>query len=393
MRVVRRETRDGVVKLEIEFTDPKPISGGELVFDSNPATLDAISGLQLLGRDSAGVAIRRPSGLQLNFLEANGLPGAASAMPLFSMATSAGSADLVQLRLNAAGTRLLDRNGQPYDSQIGPDRIFTSSVVLLDVRPASGFLLPDSLITLKGVGFQQGAVVEIDGLEPVTARFASEAELQVSYEQPFRIDGKRIRVRNPDGTWDVFYANQQGTVAGKSSRPLLAAAIPFFSRQARASALFAPLTTGTIEGKRYLTGLAFQNLSAQSATVTIETFSPLDVRTARGTVTVPPGVRMWREVTELLPDLQAQAAGYISVRSSVPVQMLGLVGDEDRELLAPIVPLAVRPTEIQGDDDSGPGAGGPSRRGEPEARGRENEIENENENENEAERQRNRGKK
>jgi hypothetical protein len=202
-----------------------------------------------------------------------------------------------------------------------------------NVLPGGGLVPAGSTVTVSGIGFQPGASVEIQDVELASTVYVDPTQLEVVLAADTQMHGKRVRVTNQDGSSAVYYSYLRATMLGVSRRPLLAATFPIFSTQTFTRTSFVPVV-----GPLFL-GLAFQNPSADSAVITIELFSLLDQLIGSFSFTLPPQTKISREISEYLSGFGLDLASYLLVSSTVPVQEVGLVGDELGGTVVPVDPI------------------------------------------------------
>jgi hypothetical protein len=123
---------------------------------------------------------------------------------------------------------------------------------------------------------------------------------------------------------------------GKSGNPLVAATEAIFPAQSLSSALFAPPASGTFFA------LALQNPDAADSTVSIELWDQGAV-VASASVALPSRSKVSRDVSELFPSVTPGAGSFFQLTATVPVQMLGLNGDETDGSVAPVLPALASP--------------------------------------------------
>jgi hypothetical protein len=140
-----------------------------------------------------------------------------------------------------------------------------------------------------------------------------------------------VRVKNLDLSRASYRAYLRAQWIGRSSRTLLADTDPIFSPVAVTGAFF---TASPSSGQFF--GLALQNPAATAADVTVELRSS-SATVASTAVTLPARTRISREVPELFAGQPMPAGGVLVVRSSAPVQMLGLLGDETAGTVEPVL--------------------------------------------------------
>jgi len=126
---------------------------------------------------------------------------------------------------------------------------------------------------------------------------------------------------------------------GKSARPLLAATEAIFPVQTLSSAVFAAPTSGTFFG------LALQNPEPSDSIVSVELWDAGSV-VASASLALPPRTKVSREVSELFPGVIPSAGSFLQVTATVPVQMLGLSGNEVDGSVTPVLPALARALDV-----------------------------------------------
>jgi len=112
----------------------------------------------------------------------------------------------------------------------------------------------------------------------------------------------------------------------------LAATEPIFCRQTLSGALLAAAPAG-----KFL-GLALQNPNANPADVSIELRASDSSVIASTAFTLPSQNRIALEASEYLTGVVPPDGSSLVVQSSLPIQVLGLVGDETAHSVDPVKP-------------------------------------------------------
>jgi hypothetical protein len=340
----------GVIQLIAALTEPTPIvtSSVSLSFTDPAAALGPVMGVQLFGAggsssEVAGAAVIRDHQLTIRATSPSGVFGTDAGVPIISVIVAVRP----DARLGADGTVAVDPaqslwvgpSGRPY-AQLVKNGGFEigGTLSISDVLPAHGVLPAGSTVTVRGIGFRPGAVVDVDDVLVSSVRFVSDTELEATIAEPADMYGRKVRVRNPGLAPATFQAYLRAAWLPPSARPLLAATDPIFSPRTFSSATF----TNSAAAGQFL-ALAMQNPGDVSASVTVELHSAAAGPIASAGLTLPPKTRISREVTELFGATAVPADGSLVVGSSVPVQMLGLIGDDAAGSVAPLTPAVARP--------------------------------------------------
>jgi len=196
-------------------------------------------------------------------------------------------------------------------------------------------LLPaGSVVAVIGAGFQPEAQVQIEGIPLASTTWVDSSRIEVVTAADAQLDGSMVSVTNLDLTSATSYAFLRTTDLGKSPIPLLASTEAIFPVQTLSSALFAAPVSGTFFA------LALQNPGPADSIVSVELWDAGSA-IASATVTLPSGTKVSREVRELFPDVIPGTGTVLAVTAAIPVQMLGLSGnDEDRSVTAVLPALA-----------------------------------------------------
>ncbi len=330
----------GLIQLTVIPTEPKPITSGRSVVAFDQGPLDSVQGAALFSPagDVSGAAVISGSQVRFQFTSPQATFGTDIGTPLLVVSIAvrpdARWGDRAHLTLDTTSSLWLDLFGDPYPQEVRSG-VFTvgGTVSIADVVPGSGVLPAGSTVTLSGVGFQPLTRAEIDDVNILFTRFVSSTQLDVVIAQPAQMYGRRVRVRNPDRSEAVYYSYLRAVPQGQSARSLLAATVPIFALQTLTAAHF-----NTLSDSNLFLGLAFQNPTAESAAITIEMYSAAKELIASANLVLPPHARTSREVSEFLTGVAPPAGSYLRVVSSVPVQMLGLIGNEATGSVAPMNP-------------------------------------------------------
>jgi hypothetical protein len=189
-------------------------------------------------------------------------------------------------------------------------------------------------VGIVGIGFQPGAIVEIDGVSVTPTTFVDTSHLEVVLGAAAQLDGRRVRVKNPDTTQAGYYSYLRAAALGSSARPLLAATEPVFPVQPLSGATFAVPATAA---DRFF-AIALQNPNAAASSVAIELRSDTGAIVASTTFTMPGRTEISREISEFLSGVAAPARSTVVVTAAPAVQALGLGGDETAWSVEPLLP-------------------------------------------------------
>jgi len=324
--------------------DPTPI-----IVDPTPIIVDlpgpdfgAVQGVTLLGApNTAGTAVIDGNSLVIRTVSPPATPGLSSdAMIAVTIAVSdqAPVGTTASLTLDGAASSGLDPLGNScMPNPIGlVGSVATGAVSITDVLPGGGFLPAGSLVAVVGIGFQPGAQLLIDGVSLASTSWVDSSRIEVVTAVDTQLDGRMVSVTNPDLTGATYFSYLRATDLGKSARPLLAATEAIFPVQPLSSAVFAAPTSGTFFG------LALQNPEPADSIVSVDLLDAGSV-VASASLALPARTKVSREVSELFPGVIPSAGSVFALTATVPVQMLGLSGNESDSSVTPVLPALASP--------------------------------------------------
>jgi hypothetical protein len=338
----------GMLQGAVALTEPGPILTSRFSVPITGAPLGVHIDVALFGAtgsqsDVAGTAIVDGGELRVSATSPSGELGTAPGVPIAALgipvAPDAPLGAVATLTVDSAASVWVDPSGQVYDQQQVKDGTLEVSAALsvTDVLPGIGVLPAGATVTVRGTGFQPGAIAELDGVPVAATALASDTELTVTTAADADMYGRKVKVRNPDRTLAVGWAYPRTTALPDSARPLLAAAQPVFSPRTLSSAAF----PNAAAAGQFL-AVALQNPGSAPADVAVELRSPAGVL-ATASLALPPATRVAREASELFGGIAPPGDAALVLTSTAPVQMLGLVGDEAAGTVEPLAAAVATP--------------------------------------------------
>ena len=213
------------------------------------------------------------------------------------------------------------------------------SVSITNVLPGGGTIPAGGTFSVLGMGFSPKTKISVRGLNASSIQYVSPTQFQVTVREAGVLDGTLIQAINPDNSTDTYYSYMRGVPMGTSAQPLLADTVPVFSLLTATEAVL-PSTISPQVNPDYFTGIALQNPSPATASVTVEARSGAGALLGSTVVTIPNGYRFSREASEIFGSSLPSGA-YMHVISSQPVQVLGLLGNEKTGVVLPIAATIV----------------------------------------------------
>jgi hypothetical protein len=332
----------GTLQFLVTLTEPKPIVMATAVISIDTGVVGPVMGVALYGptgatSDAVGAAVPSATGLTVRTISPSGTFGTDAAVPILAVTLSvppdAQPGTHASLLLDPLASVWIDPFGQPYAQQIKDGNFVVGGTVSInDVFPGMGLLPAGSSVVVSGLGFQPGAIIEIDGVSVAATNFVSGFEVDAILGVDADLYGRRVRIRNPDLSTASYRSYLRATWLGRSANALLASTDPIFSPLTITGAFFT-----SAPGPGQFLALALQNPAATSADVSVELRSTAAGSIATTALTLPPRTRISRQVSELFAGVSLPADAFLAVRSSSPVQMLGLLGDDAAGTVEPVV--------------------------------------------------------
>jgi hypothetical protein len=315
---------------------------------------------------AAGIAVVAPSGISIQLTSPDNLLGTDVSYPVVTMSMPL-SASLTPgatstIGIDKANTSLFQDATTKYTTlefasgtlTIAP----TGSPYVSDVIPGGGLLPDRSMIRILGANFDANTRVSIEGTQILSSDVSliNPGEIDVKIcngaadgvatcpntGASFQLDGERVRVKDQETNFvNEYYSYPRADDApGASKNTLVTEVHPMFSRQTFLAATVPLVNSGT-----QFTGLALQNTSGTDDGIKVEL---LDTNGASLTPAatfsfiLPGGNKIARDVIQdwFGGSVPAGAAKVrMTVTSgNVPIQALGMLGDNGAGTVAPVVP-------------------------------------------------------
>jgi hypothetical protein len=334
----------GMAQIKAHAYSPQPISTAWASLDVGSFSIDGIALFSSTG-DVVGAAVVNGGLLNLQIFSPNGTFGSFGSYPLLTVAASIPSTAIPGQHLAIApapGSWSVNVRGVPTPVQLLPGSITVGgSISITNVVPGGGYLPAGASFTIFGVGFSPSTRVQLTGVTASSITYVSPTQIRVTLQNAAALDGALIQVFNPDNSSDNYYSYMRGVPVGQSSNTLVAHTVPVFSISTSTQGTLPP-TISPLVNTAYFTAVAFQNPSQASATITVQSVSPTKQVTGSAKIVLAPGTRISREVSELLGSVLPTGA-YLHVLSTQPVQMLGLLGNQQTGVVLPVA-FALVPT-------------------------------------------------
>src|SRR6185295_15418459 len=128
--------------------------------------------------------------------------------------------------------------------------------------------------------FAAQSTVDVLGVNLASVRFVSAQEIDVTLGGPIEITGKRVRVRNPDGSQTDFYPSMRGTFVNLGRQTIQ----PTIALRPYPAAFAVNIKRGV-----FIRDLVFQNQTASPVNVVVAALNRVLVEDSRTQLSIPPG--------------------------------------------------------------------------------------------------------
>jgi hypothetical protein len=351
-----------IVQIKIDVTEPKPISTGR--GKAKIKGVSTVEGIVLMneGQDTYGVALADGDELTFAITSPSNLFGTPADYPILGIAGRVAAASLgttFPLTLDAAGLGFRDPSGALYPTEITNGTLTVKNGVTIgDVSPGSSVVPAGGVVHISGTNFTPATRLQLSETSVVEQRFVNSGRIDVVLGQTTNMHGLRIRARNDDKndrSESEYFSYERTTADGASNDSLLRKAVPLFSpitytvatvdlparapsgRRRAAGPSHGGGTSGTgSSGPAATIAFAVQNLHSSAAAVSVELLDGRGNPYAINTVSVGPDRYLVRELGEVFGSVSPPAA--FRIRSSLPIQVLGLTGDHSAGTVGALPP-------------------------------------------------------
>lgn len=332
----------GMLQLKVEITEPKPISKGGQKARFQAGFLGPVQGIALFSPagDASGTAILAKGAAQFSLNSPMADMGNVIDYPIITVAIpvkpTASPGKTANLVLDPSVSQWLQPNAQNYPVLL-TNGILTvgGTLSITNIVPGGGVVPAGTKIAVFGTGFRPDSDVQInEGVLP-TRTFVSANEIDVVLQADINMTARRVRVVNNSPNEKAEYFSYQRTTAmGKSKHPLVAATVPLFAESTWSTAYFKPVLSGS-----QFSAIALENPGAQSVKAKLQLFGSNGTLLATRSVMLKPNTRWSRDLLELFVGVVPGNGTSLKVTASVPIPMLGLLGDDVLGTVDPVDPL------------------------------------------------------
>lgn len=264
-----------MAQIRVMLSTPHTLVSGASSLDLDPTIFGDIVAVNVLSAngDQRGLANIRGRHADVVFASTAGGIGRLPDVPVFTVdvpvlpnvpAGKSVSVSLTALQLNFSAWRDLD--GREYSLNFTAGTIQVGGVLSIrDVTPGGGMHAAGTMLEVNGTGFTSLSTVSIDGVSLSRSVFVSSEKMTVQLLAPVETTGRRVVVRNSDGTSADYFVFLKGpsrtiTDGGATALAVLHALFPI------RTSTTARLDWRPVPG----TAFALQNQTGQAMTVHLE---------------------------------------------------------------------------------------------------------------------------
>lgn len=334
---------NGVFQVQVDLTEPKPISLGGTRFTAASTVFTGGVGAAINSPSgqACGIVLPVTGGFQVSVLSPDATLGNNTSTidyPILTLAlpisANAPIGTQVPISLDLSNSTFLDATGTPYPTEVKPGTLtIGGSLSITNVLPGGGTIPAGATISILGLGFTGTSTVQINGASVATTKLVSANELDVTLSQSIVLDAAGVQVTSGSQTV-TYFSYLRATNIGQSAQPLLASSDPMFSRLTYTNASL----SWTFGGTKF-TGLALQNPTTTSATVTLQEMSGTNQVLQTVSVALAGRSRMTRDLADFFGQ-PGSGASSVVIQSNQPIQLLGIQGDTSAGTLTPVVVTA-----------------------------------------------------
>jgi hypothetical protein len=319
----------GTVQAQFSLTEPHPITSTGAGYALDDMSVDGVAVWSPIG-DACGVGVVNNGKLYVSGVSPSGSLGNSIDYPFLTITTdipaTAATGTSFPLTLNS-DTFLSTATG-PLTLVIKPGTlVIGGSVSIRGLYPGGGTWPAGTLVRVMGTGFKTNTHLTTK-FKTNTITFVSANEFDLTLKETTTLDSQIVTVVNPDGSTATYYSYLRGVMVRKPARVLLQQSEPAFPQQTHA---IASLTVPNLTSSQFV-ALALQNPNPGPLVVTFQ----LGAQTS--TVVLPSGYRVMDDLATLLNLPTVNPGDTVSVTSTAPLQIMGLLVDESNVTVTPLIP-------------------------------------------------------
>jgi hypothetical protein len=322
----------GTLQVKFLLTEPRPVTSTGSSFYLGDNSINGVSVWSSTGV-AGGVAVVRNQYLYFQAIDPTGVLGMGTDYPFLTftsnVAASASPGSHSTLAWSSDAS-LIGPNG-PFLLTSKPGTLTVGgSVNIRGVYPGGGTWPAGTVIKVLGLGFSSQTRIQT----PVKYSSISitPQEIDLTLNEQTTLDSQSFQVVNPDGSSDTYYSYLRGAPIHPPSRSFLQTVEPAFPLKTGAVATIGPLPA--FAASQYC-ALALQNPTGGPLVVTLQLSSQPGQSSM---VVLPSTTRVVDELSVLLNGLVPQPGDTLRITATSPVQILGILVDEQTGTALPVLP-------------------------------------------------------
>jgi hypothetical protein len=322
----------GTLQVKFLLTEPRPVTSTGSSFYVGDFAIDGVSVWSSTGV-AAGVAVVRNQYLYLQAVDPTGVLGMGTDYPFLTFTSNVPASALPGSHSTLAwnsGASLIGPNG-PFLLSSKPGTLTVGgSLNIRGVYPGGGTWPAGTVIRILGLGFS--AQTRIQTPVKYSSIKITPQEIDLTLKEQTTLDSQSFQVVNPDGSSDTYYSYLRGAPIHPPSRSFLQTVEPAFPLKTGAVATIGPLPANA--PSQYC-ALALQNPTGGPLVVTLQLSSQPGQSSM---VVLPSTTRVVDELSVLLEGLVPQPGDTLRITATSPVQILGILVDEQAGTAMPVLP-------------------------------------------------------
>jgi uncharacterized protein (TIGR03437 family) len=209
----------GMAQIRIGPTTPIPIASGGLTVDLDPIVFGPIFAVDVFSAtgDQMGYSSVKDRRVEVQLYSITGGIGRLPSMPMVVITVpvlaSAAAGRTGKISVSSTSGPWKDVDGNQYLPGDSMGRMKAGGTMAINaVTPGGGLLAAGTTVRVDGLGFTPSSSVEIDGAVVRSAQLTGPQSFQLILGGSADLTGKRVLVRNPDGTRAEFYCALRGRI-------------------------------------------------------------------------------------------------------------------------------------------------------------------------------------
>lgn len=206
-----------MLQIRLLLEEPHQIAGGSVMMDLDPGLFGPIAAVDVFSAtgDQVGAATIQDRHLYAQFASPSGGIGRLPGLPVMTITVPvlawAHNDATSSITFTSGGAAWKDVRGNQYQPVAQPGEVRVGGTLSIgSVTPGGGLLPAGTRVRIGGSGFTPATAVQIDGVVLASTLFSGPQAMDAELGAPADLTGKRVVVRNPDGTQADFFSALRG---------------------------------------------------------------------------------------------------------------------------------------------------------------------------------------